>query len=144
MKTCFVLLFLIMLLGCTNHTDSVRKENDYRKPPPPPLPPNEQKMCDSLKAIAYDEINRGEITIVFNDTITRIVIYRRFISILQSRLGFNYFRLDDVGSFQTLPHKYCVQPIMDSVIAAKYGVNGKDSIINEAYRLAEIEYKKNR
>jgi hypothetical protein len=95
-----------------------------------------------LKAVAYTELNNGEITIVFNDTFTDRAKYQRFVSILNNKFGFSFFRMDNMGSFQTLPYKYCVQPIMDSAIAAKYGANAKDSVINEAYRLTEIVYKK--
>lgn len=141
MKFFFVFFFLIVIWGCSTRSTSPQDEYS-NKVPPPPLPANEQKICDSLRALAYDGISNRALTIIFNDTITDVTMYKRFVSILKNRLGFNYFRLDDMNNFQTLPHKICVQPIMDSAIAAEYGAIGKDSIINEAYRLTEVAYEK--
>lgn len=143
MKKVFISFFLLASLGCTNSENSKKNITQITETsPPPPLPAHEQKICDSLKTSAYNEIRKGEITIIFNDTITDDILHKQFVSILKNQLGFNYFRLYDINNIETLPYKYCVQPIMDSAIAAKYGANAKDSIINEAYGLTEIAYKK--
>ncbi|MDI9312875.1 MAG: hypothetical protein QM535_21880 [Limnohabitans sp.] len=135
MKNYIFFLFVILIFGCTTSSDNPQKATVHKKPPP--LPANEQKICDSLKNAAYSQIRKGDVTIVFNDTIrNNEAIYVRFVSVLKNRLGFNYFRLYDVNNFETLPYKYCVQPIMDSVIEVKYGKNAKDSIVNLAYKMA--------
>ncbi len=79
-------------------------------------------------------------TIACNDTITDNERYKRFVSILTNVFGFNYFRLYDVG-FNTVAYRQCIQPIMDSAIAAKYGKNAKDSFIDIAYRMADGKQK---
>lgn len=134
MKNLILFFLLIFIFGCRADTDKPKMVN-YQQTIPP-LSVNEQKICDSLKTSALNDIRRGVITIAFNDTIKDIFMYKCFVSVLKSKFGFNYFRLDNMNNFETLPFKYCVQPIMDSVIKAKYGNNGKDSIINLAYTIA--------
>lgn len=129
-----------MICGCNTESEDQKQEFVCRKPPLPPLPLDEQRKCDSLKFIAYIEMDRGAMTIACNDTITDNERYKRFVSILTNVFGFNYFRLYDVG-FNTVAYRQCIQPIMDSAIAAKYGKNAKDSFIDIAYRMADGKQK---
>jgi hypothetical protein len=141
MKTGLALIFWVVFLGCTTNPDNSQNKGGDKKPPRPPLPVNEQKLCDSLRELAYDEIKKGSITIVFNDSIHDNVYYEQFASIIKNRLGFKYFRLYDIGGVETISQRRCVQPIMDSVIIARYGPNAKDSIIQSAYRITDSIYK---
>lgn len=137
MKTYFFLLFFTFTWGCNLNTNNVRKGDDYKESTPPPLSAKDQKLCDSLTNFAYGQLQKGEIIIVFKDTISDNVKYKRFVSILKNRFGFNYFRIYGAGpGIFYLPHKYCIQPIMDSAIIAKYGKNAKDSFVNLAYKMA--------
>jgi hypothetical protein len=117
--------------------ESQRRENNRL---PPPLPFNGHQ-CDSLKARAYERLSTEGIEVIFNDTFCSSTWgdKRYYLdSIMRTR-----FNLRHTPVFN-LNFSSCIQPTMDSAIKAKYGVRGKDSIINEAYRLTEIEYKKNR
>lgn len=147
MKSNFAICLLILFLGCITSNDNQEKESqasEHGKPLPPLMPPEEHRKCDSLKSLAYINLSKGEITIAFNDTIrNNTVLYGQFVTILNARFGFNYFRLYDVG-FETVAYKQCVLPIMDSAIAAKYGKNAKDSFINLVYRMADTAYKMNK
>jgi hypothetical protein len=141
MKTCLTLLLGIVFWGCTTSPGKSHNQEGDKTPPPPPLEAKDQIICDSLKTLAYDEIKKGNITIVFNDSIHDNAYYEQFASIIKNRLGFNYFRLYDVGGVETISHRRCVQPIMDSVIIARYGPNAKDSIIHSAYQITDSIYK---
>ncbi|MBL7690807.1 MAG: hypothetical protein JNM41_04380 [Flavipsychrobacter sp.] len=140
MKVHFILPLLIMICGCDTVSEDPKQELVYSTPPPPPLPLDDQRMCDSLKSIGYAEMDKGAITIACYDTITDIERHKQFVSILKNVFGFSYFRLNGVG-FNIVAYKRCIQPIMDSAIAAKYGKNAKDSFVNIAYRTADAIQK---
>lgn len=123
----FLFPILILLIGCI--------DNEQNIPPPPPQL-FDGYLCDTFKERSRQKLKEGNIEILFNDTFK--VSGKRHIldSIMEIRFHFSHSPIfnDD--------YKNCIQPIMDSAIVAKYGVNAKDSIVNEAYRLTEIVYKK--
>lgn len=121
-------LFIAFMLSCGSDKSEV--------PPLPPPPLFNGYLCDTFKSRSRQKIYNNNIELLFDDTFR--LSGKRYIldSILENRFHFSHTPIfnDDYTN--------CVQPIMDSAIAAKYGPNAKDSIINEAYRLTEIVYKK--
>ncbi len=132
-KLLLFLLYISLVIGaCTTHpTDSI-------KPPPPPAPPaisfNEQ--CDKLKKSTYNTLMVDGADIIFNDTIHHAS--KAFI--LDEVLHYN-FNLNHSNIIDSVFFPDCVMPIMDSVIEKRYGINGKDSIIDLAYKITDSIYK---
>ena len=130
-----MILFFALLLGCV--CDESTTQNIT---PPQPVERFNGHWCDTFKSRVRQKLyTDGIIDVVFNDTFSKDTWgEKRYYldSILKHHIQMSHTPIfnDD--------YKNCVQPIMDSVIAAKYGVNAKDSIINEAYRLTEIVYKR--
>lgn len=130
-KTTPVVLFITLLLLCCGNNKPIKKNI-----PPPPPPDN---RCSTMKANAYQYLLSGDIEILFNDTFNsnNWSMKRHY---LDSILKY-HFNLIHTPLFND-DYKNCIQPIMDSAIIAEYGIKGKDSIINEAYKLTDIVYKK--
>jgi len=126
-----LLPILILLIGCI--------DNEQNIPPPPPQL-FDGHLCDTFKSRVREKLYVDGITyIAFDDTFSKYTWgEKRYY--LDSILKY-YFQMPHMPIFND-NYKNCIQPIMDSAIAAKYGVNAKDSIINEAYRLTDIVYKK--
>lgn len=125
----FQVIFFVAIACLSCNTN---KSNEQNTPPPPP-PDN---RCSTLKANTYYSLQSGELELVFSDTFQDAIKGYYLDSIIEKKYKLNHVRIFN-SDFAN-----CVQPIMDSAIAAKYGANAKDSIINEAYRLTEIVYKK--
>lgn len=126
------LFFLVSLVlwGCVDNQTSGKNE----LPPPPQL--FDGHLCDTLKERSRYKIKEGRFELVFDDTFTYAVKAYYLDSILEFKYHLYHTPVFDSN------FKDCVQPIMDSAIAAKYGLSAKDSIINEAYGITEIVYKK--
>lgn len=130
-KIILTVVFFVLLLGCVSDKSEV--------PPPPPLPFNGH-WCDTFKSRVRQKLyTDGIINVVFDDTF-KGDNWSKKTYYLDSILEY-YFQMPHTPIFND-DYTNCVQPIMDSAIAAKYGVNAKDSIINEAYRLTDIVHKK--
>ena len=141
---CFkVFLLSLMMLAvtfsysCDNPDGKSGNSDTTQPPPPPPLPYEEQKLCDSLKRFAYETLNQGNRILIYNDTITDNARHLKFVQVLKEKFHFDYYRTYDIDNYETRSFKFCVQPIMDSFIASKYGIGAKDSIINAAYLMVE-------
>ncbi len=118
---------LILLIGCIDNEQDI---------PPPPPQLFDGHLCDTFKERSRQRLQEKGIRLVFDDTCKEAGKRHILDSILEHQYQLSSVRVFDSN------YTNCIQPIMDSAIIAKYGINGKDSIINEAYRLTEIVYKK--
>lgn len=133
----FATTLIVMLISCDNPSGKGSISRTTKAPLSPPLSSEEQKLCDSLKRFAYESLNNNIYILVHNDTINDDSRHLRFVQVLKEKLHFNYYRTYDINNHETRSFKFCVQPIMDSFIIAKYGIGAKDSIIDIAYSMAQ-------
>lgn len=120
-------LFLILSIGCIDNKQNI---------PPPPPQLFDGHLCDTFKARSRQRLREKGIRLVFDDTFEKAGKRHILDSILEHQ-----YNLSSVSIFDS-NYSNCIQPIMDSAIIAEYGIKGKDSIINEAYKLVDIVYKK--
>lgn len=131
-KRCFFgfsLILICFILSCQNQNKAKYK---YIKPPPPPAIPSAEEYCDSLRARTYNTLQNGTIELVIDDTIRSVEKTILFKKILKKK-----FNLQLLPIFDSIFYPRCIMPIMDSAITSKYGINGKDSIVNLVNHLTD-------
>lgn len=127
----------VTVISCDSQSGKSNISDTTKPPPPPPLSSEEQELCDSLKRFAYENLSQNNCILVYNDTINDDTLHSRFVQVLKEIFHFDYYRTYDIDNYETRSFKFCVQPIMDSFIIAKYGMGAKDSIINVAYSMVQ-------
>jgi len=123
----FLFPLLMLLMGCVDEEQNI---------PPPPPQLFDGHLCDTFKERSRQRLREEGIRLVFDDTFKEAGKRHILDSILEHQYQLSSVRIFDSN------YTNCIQPIMDSAIVEKYGINGKDSIINEAYRLTDIVHKK--
>lgn len=125
-----LILFSFTLSSCEEKESKIKN----RIIPPPPEMSFEVK-CEEQKRKAYLLLKKGYVRIIFKDSFRNATGTQLLSEVLEKEFKLDYSRIYD-----TMLDKHCMIPIMDSVIELRYGKNGKDSIINLAYKLADSLY----
>ena len=122
-----VIVSLFLTSGCKNQP--LEKNTVIQKPPPPPFSHKDQLLYDSIRNEGYSILKKRRFVLFFKDTITDNERSQLFISILKKEFKMDHQKVYDIDYGLSRSFQLYVQPIMDSAITAKYGANGKDSII---------------
>jgi len=102
--------------------------------------PTEEEYCQKLKSNTYGKLRDGTVELVTNDFPREGDIDQQilFEEILKEKFGLKLLPV-----FDSVYYPSCVMPVMDSVIAARYGPNGKDSIIKVVNHIVDSTFTVN-
>ena len=134
----FLLAFTIGFCSCHERIQESKSSiQDYRHLPPPPLSLEDQRLCDSMRALGYVFLQKGRVILFGRDTLQDNVRRLHFRNALKKEFKMEYQEVFNHDFGLTRAFRICVQPIMDSVIEVRYGIHGKDSIINVLYQVID-------